>query len=153
MLRKFIKEICIEAWEDIHSSKTGTLKAEIENNHKFVDISEEEKVSIKKLILGLSNKNCNVQNYSDKVLISGNDSNRYYFNIQAIKGVGVIMEMENKSGVWNCKLKYQELYDEISDEIKNILNEKSLDDFHNLSNHLLKDFKLLRESNLDNILS
>jgi len=131
----------------------------IMNEELFSESNEESKSKIRNLITRIAkyrdqleyNINSNSINITtcNVLKTTGNkfDSN-YYLNMQIIKGVGFILNFNEK----RVLMKDLTLYDEMKEEIRKVSNNLNLENFTELYNVIMKENGLSRESNLDDIL-
>jgi hypothetical protein len=155
-IKKIVKKSVEEVWNKLHETKVG-ISGEYSNNLKFSDITEDDKIKIKKMILGLTskkNQRFDLNISSDRIDFNGETPNsNSYFNITITKGVGIILSLESKKSRLNSNLRYEEVYDELIDDILKIKSDVDSNNFNNIYADIMSEFKILRESNLDDILN
>ena len=156
-IKKIIKESVKESIEFFYGTKKGIGVVDHSNNLKFSDISEDDKIKMKKMILGLTSKksqrmDLNISN--DRIDFNGElPSSKSHFNISIIKGAGIILSVESNRFGWKSNLRYEEAYDHFIDDILKMKSDVDSDNFNQIYSDIMSEFKLLRESNLDDILN
>lgn len=153
-LKEIIKETVKEALNDYHAPKIGVAA---DNNLKFSDISEDDKIKMKKMILGLTSKTSqgmDIHISSDRIDFNGEMPNsKSYFNITITKGIGITLSTDsNRRGI-RSYLGYEKAYDDLIDDILKIKSDVDSDNFNQIYSDIMSGFKILRESNLDDILN
>lgn len=142
-LKKIIEKSLSEFWDNTHPTKADDSW----NDLKFTDISEMEMEKIDKLILGLSNTSEGKFNvYSDRINIMTKN-----YSISILKEVGIIID--KLSIDYTLRLRYNECFDKLYARIKDNITKSNIVSFNEIYTEIMSNNNLLRESNLDDLLS
>ncbi len=124
----------------------------MKNNLMFTK-SKKSKKNIRTLVLGLlnfKNSNLEIEIGEDRICIHDFDKNTPPITIEIINGVGSIVHKEilnNKPE--DCRILDRKLYGIISKKCKKIIQRKNISNAKNIYDSAIKDYKMLRNLNLD----
>ena len=142
-LKKIIGKSLRDFWDNTHPMKSDDSW----NDLKFTDISEIEMEKIDKLILGLSNNSEGKFNvHSDRINIMTKN-----YSISIVKEVGIIID--KLSIDYTLRLRYNECFDKLYTRIKDNITKSNLVSFNEIYTEIMSNNNLLRDSNLDDLLS
>lgn len=136
------------------------------NNIMFTPMPKDDRVKVKNLIIRLlSNRNNIHFSHSDRVIsISGKNNDyvphkistknvitqkEFYYRIEIMKDIGIIIESENKKTCFSDKT----IFDEIESKANDCFTEVNKNNFTELYASIMMQHNLNRESNLDDILN
>lgn len=130
----------------------------VDNDILFTESSDEVKKKSRNMILRLLGHRDEIQfnidqtsmnlHSENKIGNSAGSNKNFYFHLEIIKGVGFILNCNEK----RILLKDENLFDDINPKIEGIFSEINLENFNNMYSSIMKENKLSRESNLDELL-
>ena len=116
-------------------------------------LSDLEKKMIKNMVIGLSSKKdiLSIQISDDSINISGEYSSKY-LEINILKKSGISFNLQSSKSK-RFSFSYESAYDDLLDEVKKSMQESDMINLVDVYQEVMSDFKLLRKSNLDNLLN
>lgn len=131
-------------------------ESKFNNDILFTESSDEVKKKSRNMILRLLGHRDEIQFHIDDASMNLHSENKisptsnksFYFHLEIIKGVGFILNCNEKK----ILLRDISLFDDIKPKIEGIFTEINLENFNNMYAAIMKENKLNRESNLDDIL-
>ena len=116
-------------------------------------LSDLEKKMIKNMVIGLSSKKdiLSIQISDDSINISGEYSSKY-LEINILKKSGISFNLQSSKSK-RFSFSYESAYDDLLDEVKKSMQESDMINLVDVYQEVMLDFKLLRRSNLDNLLN
>lgn len=169
-IKNLIKETLKESFNENYNFYNGAKISEKDSrDHMFSEINEDNKSKIRNLIIRLLNRRDEIDfNLTERHLTlntpyedqwqkmppsstrySHPKSNKIYFHIEIIKETGFVINCNEKK----IMMKDPTLFDEMVPKAKEIFDKINQENFSDLYNFVMKENGLIRESNLDDLLS